>query len=130
MLMRTSAPSDHVHGRADLKRLSRSITVVCGVGTFVLFFAALAFWLFRLFPEGQSFWGRYGAIAAAVLIFVTTYAVVAIGKLPGSYLDRAGAALLGASLMVATGVLSLDDAYRAIDIDTIALLLGTMIVDA
>ncbi len=67
---------------------------------------------------------------AAILIFVSTYAVIAIGKLPGFHLDRAGAALLGGSLMAATGLLSLDDAYRAIDIDTLALLLGMMIVVA
>src|SRR5262249_46147111 len=48
----------------------------------------------------------------------------------GFYLDRVGAALLGASLMVGTGVLLLDQAYRAIDFDTIALLLGMMIVVA
>jgi Na+/H+ antiporter NhaD/arsenite permease-like protein len=69
-------------------------------------------------------------VMAAILIFVSTYAVIAIGKLPGFHLDRAGAALLGASLIAATGLLSLDDAYRAIDIDTIALLLGMMIVVA
>ncbi len=45
-------------------------------------------------------------------------------------LDRAGAALLGASLMVGLGVLPLDAAYRAIDFDTITLLLGMMIVVA
>src|SRR5438105_13764532 len=66
----------------------------------------------------------------AVLIFLVTYFVMAVGKLPGFYLDRAGAALLGASLMLATGLLSLDDAYRAIDVDTIALLLGMMIIVA
>lgn len=66
--------------------------------------------------------------AATALIFAATYLVIAIGKLPGSYLDRAGAALLGASLMVAIGALSLDQALRAIDFDTIALLLGMMIV--
>jgi Na+/H+ antiporter NhaD/arsenite permease-like protein len=69
------------------------------------------------------------AAIAAVVIFIATYAVMAVGKLPGFYLDRAGAALLGASLMVATG-LPLNDAYRAIDVDTIALLLGMMIVVA
>ncbi|HEY1259070.1 MAG TPA: anion transporter [Stellaceae bacterium] len=68
--------------------------------------------------------------AAAVAIFVATYAVIAIGRLPGFYLDRAGAALLGASLMIATGVLPLDAALHAIDFDTIALLLGVMIVVA
>jgi Na+/H+ antiporter NhaD/arsenite permease-like protein len=66
--------------------------------------------------------------AAAIAIFAATYIVIAIGKLPGSYLDRAGAALLGASLMVGMGVLSLDQALRSIDFDTIALLLGMMIV--
>ncbi len=66
--------------------------------------------------------------AAAMVIFAATYVVIAIGKLPGFYLDRAGAALLGASLMVGLGVLPLDAALRAIDFDTIALLLGMMIV--
>lgn len=67
---------------------------------------------------------------AAALIFAATYLVIAIGRLPGSRLDRTGAALLGASLMVASGTISLDEAYRAIDIDTLALLLGMMIVVA
>jgi Na+/H+ antiporter NhaD/arsenite permease-like protein len=68
------------------------------------------------------------ARAAAALVFAATYIVIAIGKLPGSYLDRAGAALLGASLMVGLGVLSLGAAWRAIDFATIGLLLGMMIV--
>jgi Na+/H+ antiporter NhaD/arsenite permease-like protein len=51
-------------------------------------------------------------------------------SLPGYQLDRAGAALLGASLMVGLGVVSLDQAYRAIDFDTITLLLGMMILVA
>jgi Na+/H+ antiporter NhaD/arsenite permease-like protein len=67
---------------------------------------------------------------AAVAIFAATYLVIAIGKLPGYQLDRAGGALLGACLMVGVGVLSLDEAYRAVDFDTIALLLGMMIVVA
>jgi Na+/H+ antiporter NhaD/arsenite permease-like protein len=66
----------------------------------------------------------------AIAIFAATYLVIAIGKLPGFHLDRAGAALLGASLMVGSGVLSLDQAYRAVDFDTITLLLGMMIVVA
>ena len=70
------------------------------------------------------------AVTAAVVIFAATYAVIAIGRLPGYRLDRAGAALLGASLMVATGVLTLAQAFAAIDMETIALLLGMMIVVA
>lgn len=66
----------------------------------------------------------------AVAIFAVTYLVIAIGKLPGYRLDRAGAALLGASLMVGLSVLPLKEAYKAIDFDTITLLLGMMIVVA
>jgi Na+/H+ antiporter NhaD/arsenite permease-like protein len=72
---------------------------------------------------------RAPAIAAGV-IFAATYAVVAVGRMPGVPLDRAEAALVGASLMVASGVLTLDDAYQAIDFNTITLLLGMMIVVA
>jgi Na+/H+ antiporter NhaD/arsenite permease-like protein len=69
-------------------------------------------------------------LIAAVLIFGATYAFVAVGKIPIYRIDRAGAALLGASLMVGTGVLSAEEAYNAIDFDTITLLLGMMIVVA
>jgi Na+/H+ antiporter NhaD/arsenite permease-like protein len=68
--------------------------------------------------------------AAAVAVFVATYTIVALGKIPVYRIDRAGAALLGGSLMVGTGVLSIDEAYRAIDFGTITLLLGMMIVVA
>lgn len=68
--------------------------------------------------------------AFAVVVFVATYVVIAIGKLPGYQLDRAGAALLGASFMVGLGVVSLDEAYHSIDFDAITLLLGMMIVVA
>ena len=50
--------------------------------------------------------------------------------MPGLSIDRAGVALVGACLMVASGVVSLEDAYQAVDIGTITLLLGMMIVVA
>lgn len=69
-------------------------------------------------------------VVAAGVIFLATYGVMALGKIPVYRIDRAGAALLGGALMVGTGVLSLDEAYRAIGFDTIVLLLGMMIVVA
>ncbi len=66
----------------------------------------------------------------AVAIFAVTYFVMAVGRFPGYRIDRAGAALLGASLMVGFGVLDLQEAYAAIDMRTITLLLGVMIVVA
>ena len=67
---------------------------------------------------------------AAVVIFAASYLALAISKGAGLNIDRAGVALVGADLMVASGVLSLEDAYKAIDLDTITLLLGMMIVVA
>ena len=69
-------------------------------------------------------------LIATVTIFIATYAVVGVGKVPVYRIDRAGAALLGGSLMLAIGVLTPQEAYRAIDFDTITLLLGMMIVVA
>src|SRR4051794_34119435 len=70
------------------------------------------------------------ATIAAVVIFLATYLVIAAGRLPGFRVDRAGAALIGGSLMVASGVMTMAEAYKAIDLDTIVLLLGMMIVIA
>ena len=66
----------------------------------------------------------------AALIFLATYVVIALGRAPGLRLDRTGAALLGASLMVASGTLTLEQAYKAVDLDTLTLLLGMMIIVA
>jgi Na+/H+ antiporter NhaD/arsenite permease-like protein len=63
-------------------------------------------------------------------VFAATYGVIAVGRVPGLRLDRASAALLGAALMVAGGSLSLEAAYAAIDLNTIVLLLGMMILVA
>jgi len=67
---------------------------------------------------------------AAMAIFAATYLLVALGRLPGFRIDRAGIAFLGATLMVASGAIGREEAYRAIDLDTIVLLLGMMIVVA
>jgi Na+/H+ antiporter NhaD/arsenite permease-like protein len=75
-------------------------------------------------------WAADATRIAAIVIFVATYAVIAIGRLPGFRVDRPSAALIGAGLMVACGALSLEEAYKAIDLDTITLLLGMMIVVA
>ncbi|MBS0559596.1 MAG: anion transporter [Proteobacteria bacterium] len=67
---------------------------------------------------------------AAAAIFAASYLALAIGRVPGLAIDRAGIALVGACLMVGAGALPLDAAYKAIDLDTITLLLGMMIVVA
>ena len=66
----------------------------------------------------------------SLLIFILTYIIISAQKMKWHRLDRPSAALLGAVLMVITGVLTLDEAYRAIDFNTILLLLGMMLVIA
>ena len=64
------------------------------------------------------------------IIFGLTYLFLAIGKVPRLRIDRAGIALVGASALLAMRVLSLDEAARAVDVPTIVLLFGMMIVVA
>ncbi|MGE5646889.1 MAG: anion transporter [Acidobacteriota bacterium] len=59
-----------------------------------------------------------------------TYLVLAVGGLPGFRIDRTGAAIIGAAAMIGFNVLSIEEAYAAIDHDTIILLFGMMIVVA
>jgi Na+/H+ antiporter NhaD/arsenite permease-like protein len=69
-------------------------------------------------------------VLSAILIFAGTYLVLGIGRLPGFRVDRTGAAIIGASLMLAANVLTVEEAYAAINYDTIMLLFGMMIVVA
>jgi Na+/H+ antiporter NhaD/arsenite permease-like protein len=69
-------------------------------------------------------------MVAALLIFLGTYLVLAIGRLPGFRVDRTGAAIIGASLMIAFRILSLEEAFHAINYETLILLFGMMIVVA
>lgn len=68
--------------------------------------------------------------SVAVAIALITYAGVAIGGFPGLALDRTGIALLGAIAMVATGVLSMQDAVMSVDLPTILLLYGLMVLSS
>jgi Na+/H+ antiporter NhaD/arsenite permease-like protein len=67
---------------------------------------------------------------AAILIFAGTYLTLAIGRIPFLRIDRTGAAIIGASLMLAFNVLTIEEAYAAINYDTVILLFGMMIVVA
>lgn len=59
----------------------------------------------------------------ATLVLAATYAVVVTERV-----NRAVVALLGAVVMIALGVLNQDEAVRGVDFNTIALLLGMMVI--
>ena len=66
----------------------------------------------------------------ATIIFAITYILISGRQLKIFPLNRPAAALLGAVLMVATGVMTPERAYRAVNYDTIVLLLAMMLVSA
>lgn len=65
-----------------------------------------------------------------VVIFAFVYLGMALGEIPGLALDRTGIALLGAIGLLASGCITPEDAWLSIDVATIALLLGLMVVSA
>lgn len=66
----------------------------------------------------------------AVVIFCITYLLISGRQLKVLPLNRPAAALLGTVLMVACGVLTPEQAYRAVDYDTLVLLLGMMLISS
>jgi Na+/H+ antiporter NhaD/arsenite permease-like protein len=66
----------------------------------------------------------------ATVIFGITYVLISGRQIRILPLNRPAAALLGAVLMVSTGVMTPERAYRAVNYDTIVLLLAMMLVSA
>ncbi len=66
---------------------------------------------------------------AAGLVVVVTLVGVAVGRWPGLKMNRATIALVGATVLVALGALTLEQAYAAIDWNTLVLLFGMMVLN-
>jgi Na+/H+ antiporter NhaD/arsenite permease-like protein len=64
----------------------------------------------------------------ALIIFIITYTGIIFTRLPKINIDRPSAAFFGAVAMIVFGVMSFDEAIKAVDYNTIALLLGMMII--
>jgi len=65
-----------------------------------------------------------------LLIFAVTYVGIALGRVPGLLIDRTGIALVGAIALVGVRALSVEQATASIDVPTILLLFGLMILSA
>ncbi len=66
----------------------------------------------------------------AIAIFTVTYLLISGRRLKVLPLNRPAAALLGTVLMVAGGVMTPEQVYRAVDYDTLVLLLGMSLISA
>ncbi|HEX3015953.1 MAG TPA: SLC13 family permease [Desulfobacteria bacterium] len=67
-------------------------------------------------------------MVVSALILVIVLIIFTLGKSPVFRVDRAGAAIIGATVTIATGVLSFDQAARMVDYRTVVLLFAMMIV--
>ncbi len=63
-------------------------------------------------------------------VFVVVYLGMLLGHLPGLAVNRAGVALLGAVALLAVGVLDSRQAWASVDMPTMSLLFGLMLVSA
>jgi len=61
-------------------------------------------------------------------IFLASYLVFAIGRFPGTKIDRPAAAIIGAALMFAFRVISPEEGVRSIDYRTVVLLSSMMLI--
>lgn len=68
--------------------------------------------------------------ALQAVVLVVTLIGVAIGRYPWLRMNRATIALVGATTLVALGALTLEEAYRAIDLDTLLLIFAMMVINA
>jgi Na+/H+ antiporter NhaD/arsenite permease-like protein len=66
----------------------------------------------------------------AYLIFLASYVVFAVGRFPGTKVDRPAAAVIGAAMMFAFSVLSPQEGLQSVDYATIVLLFAMMVVVA
>ena len=67
-------------------------------------------------------------VLAAYLIFAGSYLVFALGKFPWTKIDRPGAAIIGAVLMVAFGIVGAREALASVDFATVVLLFAMMLI--
>jgi Na+/H+ antiporter NhaD/arsenite permease-like protein len=67
-------------------------------------------------------------VSAGYAVFVVSYFVFALGKLPGMKIDRPGMAIIGAVLMVGFRIVPAAEALRFIDFGTLVLLFSMMLV--
>ena len=65
-----------------------------------------------------------------LLIFAFVYIGMVLGEIPGLALDRTGVALLGAIALLTTEQVSPEAAWDAVDVPTVMLLFGLMVVSA
>jgi Na+/H+ antiporter NhaD/arsenite permease-like protein len=65
-----------------------------------------------------------------LVVFILVYLGMFLGGIPGLALDRSGVAVLGAILLLAGGAVAPEEGWSSVDVPTMGLLFGLMVVSA
>ncbi|MCL4857975.1 MAG: anion transporter [Caldilineaceae bacterium] len=76
-----------------------------------------------MLPSYLTFW-------PSLILVAVTIVGVAVGRYPGLRMNRATIALTGATLLIVLGAMTLDEAFAALDLNTLTLLFAMMILNA
>jgi len=68
-------------------------------------------------------------IGLASVVIIVTLIGVAVGRYPRLRMNRATIALVGATLLIVMGAITLDEAYASLDMNTLALLFAMMVIN-
>lgn len=66
----------------------------------------------------------------ALIVFLVTYALIALRKIPGTKIGRGGIALIGGALMIVLGILPFTEIWTYINYELLLLLFGMMLIVA
>lgn len=69
-------------------------------------------------------------MTVTLVVFLLVYLAMGLGHLPGFKVDRTGAAVVGAMVLMASGEITPAAAWAAIDYRTVGMLFGLMVVSA
>jgi Na+/H+ antiporter NhaD/arsenite permease-like protein len=69
-------------------------------------------------------------VSTSLIVFILVYIGMFLGRIPRLQLDRTGIALLGALVLMVVGVVPLEHALELLDLPTLALLFGLMVLSA
>lgn len=65
-----------------------------------------------------------------LIIFIVTYILITVQRIPGLRIDRPSGVTIGSTLLLLTGLLTVREAYSFVDWDVITFLLGMMVIIA
>ncbi len=69
-------------------------------------------------------------MTTVTIVFLITYLVMALGRLPGTRINRTGIALIGAMVLLGSGIVPLQNVEKLVELPVLLTLFSLMIIGA